>query len=100
MEKAYEEYKRITSDKALMNAIINMDMAEMDKAQEITDARLEGRAEGEARGKEIGKEIGKELGKEESKLEIAKKLLRMQMSIEDIIEATDLTREEVEKIKG
>ena len=87
VEKAYEEYKRITSDKGLMNAIINMDMAEMDRAQEITDAI----AEGESRGKEKGKE--------ESKIEIAKKLLNMNMTIKDIVEATGLTLEEVEKLK-
>ena len=87
VEKAYEEYKRITSDKGLMNAIINMDMAEMDRAQEITDAKLEGIKEGENRGKE------------ESKIEIAKKLLDMNIPIENIVKATGLTLEEVEKLK-
>ena len=91
VEKAYEEYKRITSDKGLMNAIINMDMAEMDRAQEITDAIAEGERRGEERGKEKGKE--------ESKIEIAKKLLNMNMTVEDIVEATGLTVEEVEKLK-
>ena len=91
VEKAYEEYKRITSDKGLMNAIINMDMAEMDRAQEITDAIAEGESRGEKRGKEKGKE--------ESKIEIAKKLLNMNMTIKDIVEATGLTLEEVEKLK-
>ena len=79
LEKAYEEYKRITSDKALMNAIINMDMAEMDRAQEITDARQE--------------------GKEENKIEIAKKMLEAKVDIEKISEFTGLTIEEVEKLK-
>ena len=79
VEKAYEEYKRITSDKALMNAIINMDMAEMDRAQEITDARLE--------------------GKQENKIEIAKKMLSMKMAVNDIVEATGLSKDEVEKLK-
>ena len=87
VEKAYEEYKRITSDKGLMNAIINMDMAEMDRAQEITDAI----AEGESRGKEKGKE--------ESKIEIAKKMLEANMDIKQICEFTELTVEEVEKLK-
>lgn len=87
VEKAYEEYKRITSDKGLMNAIINMDMAEMDRAQEITDAI----AEGESRGKEKGKE--------ESKIEIAKKMLEANMDIKQICELTGLTVEEVEKLR-
>ena len=79
VEKAYEEYKRITSDKALMNAIINMDMAEMDRAQEITDARLE--------------------GKQENKIEIAKKMLKSKVDVEKISEFTELTIEEIEKQK-
>ena len=103
LEKAYEEYKRITSDKALMNAIINMDMAEMDRAQEITDARQEGREEGRKEGiKEgevRGEARGKEIGKEENKIEIAKKMLEAKVDIEKISEFTGLTIEEVEKLK-
>ena len=83
VEKAYEEYKRITSDKSLMNAIINMDMAEMDRAQEITDAI----ADGEKRGEE------------NKKIEIAKKMLEANMDIKQISELTGLTLEEVEKLK-
>ena len=83
VEKAYEEYKRITSDKSLMNAIINMDMAEMDRAQEITDAI----ADGEKRGEE------------NKMLEIAKKMLEANMDIKQISELTGLTLEEVEKLK-
>ena len=87
VEKAYEEYKRITSDKGLMNAIINMDMAEMDRAQEITDAIAEGEARGEKRGEE------------NKKVEIAKKMLEANMDIKQICELTGLTVEEVEKLK-
>ena len=95
VEKAYEEYKRITSDKALMNAIINMDMAEMDRAQEITDARLEGKQE----GIKEGETRGVEKGREENKIEIAKKMLSMKMAVNDIVEATGLSKDEVEKLK-
>lgn len=91
VEKAYEEYKRITSDKALMNAIINMDMAEMDRAQEITDARLEGKQE--------GIKEGETRGKEENKIEIAKKMLKSKIDVEKISEFTELTIEELEELK-
>ena len=87
VEKAYEEYKRITSDKGLMNAIINMDMAEMDRVQEITDAIAEGEARGEKRGEE------------NKKVEIAKKMLEANMDIKQICELTELTVEEVEKLR-
>ena len=38
-------------------------------------------------------------GKKENKIEIAKKLLNMQMSLEQIMEITELTKEEIEKLK-
>ena len=38
-------------------------------------------------------------GKKENSIEIAKKLLRMKIPIEQIIEATDLEKEEIEKLK-
>ena len=107
LEKAYEEYKRITSDKALMNAIINMDMAEMDRAQEITDARQEGREEGRQEGRQEGREEGRQegikegevRGEDRKKIEIAKKMLEAKVDIEKISEFTGLTIEEVEKLK-
>ena len=38
-------------------------------------------------------------GKEEKSIEIAKRLLKMNIPIEQIIEATDLNKEEIEKLK-
>lgn len=49
---------------------------------------------GEERGKEIGKEIGKQLGKQQ----IVKKMYNAGMSIEQIIDITELTKQEVEKL--
>ena len=43
-------------------------------------------------------EDGKDEGKKEEKIQIAKKLLKMNMPISQIIEATELTEEEIEKI--
>ena len=39
-------------------------------------------------------------GKKESKIEIAKKLLAMNLPLEQIVEATELTKEEIEKLKN
>ena len=44
-------------------------------------------------------DMGRKEGKIEGKIEIAKKLLKMGISVEKIIEATSLTKEEIEKIK-
>ena len=43
-------------------------------------------------------EDGKDEGKKEEKIQIAKKLLKMNIQISQIIEATELTEEEIEKI--
>ena len=50
-------------------------------------------------GEEIGEKRGKEIGRKENSMKIAKKLLDMGLTIEQIIEATQLSKEEIEKIK-
>lgn len=49
-------------------------------------------------GIEVAKEEGKKQGKKEKQLEIAKKLLSKGMAVEEIIELTELTKEEIEKL--
>ena len=49
--------------------------------------------------REQGIEIGKEQGIEQRNVEIASNLLKMNMSIKDIIRATGLTKEEIEILK-
>lgn len=46
-----------------------------------------------------GHERGKKEGKKEEKIKTAKKLLKLNMPIEQIIEITELTKEEIEKLK-
>ena len=41
----------------------------------------------------------KDEGKKENKIETAKKLLKLKMPIEQIIEVTELTKEEIKEIK-
>ena len=48
---------------------------------------------------EDGRKEGKIEGKKEERIEIAKKLLKMNMPIKQIIEATELTKEEINKLK-
>ena len=65
--------------------------------QKISSQKFEER--GEARGKIIGREEGKKEGEKQKQIEIAKKLLQRNMSIEDIKEITGLTEEEISKLK-
>lgn len=50
-------------------------------------------------GEERGKREGKREGKKEEKIKIAKKLLAINMPIEQIIQVTELTKEEIENLK-
>ncbi len=54
--------------------------------------------EGKEIGKQIGEEIGKEIGIKEEKIAIAKKALKKGMDIDDVIELTGLTEEEIKNI--
>ena len=65
------------------------------KYNELEDAKKEG----ESLGKTLGIKEGKTLGIKENKIEIAKNLLNMKMSDEDISKATGLTIEDVQKLK-
>ena len=53
---------------------------------------------GEEKGLKLGEEKGLKLGEEKGKIDIAKRLLNMHMNKEDIIKATGLTPEEINKI--
>ena len=62
------------------------------------EGREEGRAEGRAEGRIEGKEEGLKEGKMEGKMEIAKKMKQKNIPIEQIVEITELTKEEIEKL--
>ena len=53
-----------------------------------------------ADGKKEGKKIGERSGAKKEKIEIAKKLLKNKISLEIIMEATELTEKEIKKIRN
>ena len=66
------------------------------------DGHIEGKEEGRKEGKAEGIALGKEQEKAKNKAklqEIAKKLLKLKMPIEQIMEITELTEEEIKKIE-
>ena len=56
--------------------------------------REEGKEEGIIKGIEKGIEVGAKQGK----LEVAKRLINMELPIEQIVDATGLSKKEIEKI--
>ncbi|BDD07057.1 hypothetical protein [Aureibacter tunicatorum] len=61
----------------------------------IETAKLEAREE----GKEEGLQKGLEKGKKEEKVQIAKSLIALGLSVDQIMQATSLATEDIEKLK-
>ena len=75
-------------------------MREQDVINQLYYAKEKGLAEGRKEGREEGLAEGKEEGKTEERLEIAKKMLKEGLSVDLICRTTDLSEEEVLKLKS
>ena len=69
------------------------------KLDEYNKGIEDGEARGERRGIEIGEARGIEIGKHNTSLNFAKTMLKNNYSIDNIMEITDLSREEIEKLR-
>ena len=87
IRKANEEYEYLTGDAAERRLAFLRDKAIRDE-KSIRQG-----------GREEGREEGRKEGRKEKQLEIAKKLLKKGMTIEEIVEITELSKEEIEKLK-
>ena len=63
------------------------------------EGRAEGKEEGRAEGKEEGRAEGRAEGMSQRSLEIARNLLSLGLPVDQIIQATGLTEEEIELLK-
>ena len=91
IKEAREQLEKIKADKELMEKIRLQELAEWDYNTGMARARREGIDE--------GKSIGLEEGKMNEKIITAKKMLTKNINIETIMELTELSREEIEKLK-
>ena len=91
IKEAKEELDRISQDDILRRMAFKAELERMDHAQLMYEAKRDGKAEGKAEGRIEGAK--------EKEIQIAKNLLKLNVKIETIIEATGLTKEEIEKIK-
>ena len=95
-DKVLERISKDPKERERYEAILKAEFNQKISNQKFMD---KGIIEGEARGKIIGREEGMKEGKKQNQIEIAKKLLQRNMSIEDIKEITSLTEEEISKLK-
>ena len=70
------------------------------KEQDVINQLYYAKKKGLAEGREEGREEGLAEGEAKKPLEIAKKMLEMGLSVEQITEATGLSEEEVLKLKS
>ena len=87
----YEAAEKIQMD--------NLSALRQSHLEGVEIGREEGREEGIAIGEERGIEKGKEEGKLEEKREIARNLLKIGLPIDQIVLATDLSKQEIENVK-
>ena len=90
IKEAGEELERISQDERIRREALNAEIARRDNEQRMYEAKRDGKAEGRAEGIKEGIQI--------EKLEIAKKMLKLDIKIEKIVEATGLTETEIKDI--
>ena len=91
IKKANDEYEYLTGEAAERRLAFLRDKAIRDE-KSIREGAME---EGEAKGREKGRKEGER----KKQIEIAKRLLKLGIGIEDIEKATELTKEEIENLK-
>ena len=91
IKKANDEYEYLTGDEAERRIAFLRDKAIRDENNMREGAREE--------GLKLGRTKGLEEGRKEGRTEIAKKMLAMNMKVEEVMEITELTKKEIEKIK-
>lgn len=89
--KAQEEYEYLTGDAAVQRLAFLRDKWERDHKSEIAWERRE--------AEKKGMEKGIKMGEKEYKEKIVKEMLKRDMKEETILELTNITKEELEKIK-
>ena len=87
IQKAREELAKIEADKELMERIRLEELAEFDQKNALCHAREE------------GEQIGMEKGIQKGKKEIVKNMLKANMTIEQISQMTELSKDEILEIE-
>ena len=83
----------------LMTVLSPEQAIEFMKLDEYNKGIEDGEARGERRGIEIGEARGIEIGKHNTSLNFAKTMLKNNYNIDNIMEITGLSREEIEKLR-
>ena len=100
IKKALEILDEMSMDEKEWEEYQSRFMAELDYNSGIATARADGEKAGLEKGLEEGLKEGKKEGIKENKIEIAKKLIKMNIDLKQIKEIIGLSIEELENIKS
>jgi predicted transposase/invertase (TIGR01784 family) len=95
MEKYKEEIERLNEDPEFVEFLTQ----EEDNQKRFNTLVHIAHNEGLATGEKAGLEKGQKIGIEKRNQEIAKNLLKLNISVEDIVKATGLTKKDIEILK-
>ena len=98
MEQAISAYYSITASEEFREIERMREKARHDEAQALHNAEQKGIQKGMQKGMQEGMRKGMQQGISERNIEIAKNLVKLGMPLQQIIAATGLTKEEVEKL--
>ena len=103
IKEATDAYEVLTGNDEIKRIAEIRLMSELEEQSALATARAKGTEEGLKQGKKEGMKRGKEeglkQGKEEGLKEIAKRMRNKGINIEEIMELTKLSKEEIEKLK-
>ena len=98
IEKVVEELDEMSADENERLEAYKRKLAIIDYNTSIDMAHKEGRKEGRKEGEKIGREAGEKAGRKAEQLKIAKRLKEKGIELAEIMDITELTKEEIEKI--
>ena len=98
IERARVEMNYLTGDRELRRLAELREKWEMDYADTMVYGREKGLEEGRREGRQEGRREGKIEGARQKQLEIAKRLLKKGMKMEEIQEITELEKREIENL--
>ena len=97
-QQARKELEYLSGDEAFQRIVEARARFLEDQEVQTRAARAEGLSEGKILGETVGLKKGESIGLKNGKKEIAKKMKAKNMPIEEIMELTVLSKEEIEEI--
>ena len=98
LKQAKEELAYLSGDENFKFLVEDRTRFLMDQAAREQKSFSDGKAEGKAEGLAEGKAKGLSEGEKKKQLEIAKKMKSKNIPIDEIIELTELSKDEIEKL--